>query len=216
MTILLVIIILVFVSQLILALYAGASRREIKHKFIIPIGQQTRLAELVERYWKEFKVSLAIRATDEISLPAFYFENTLLISRKHLLFSDLFTLYYFIFQSEIGRRDFKAYVKLPQILNFLFLGTIFSFILGLTTNGELQTALLIFTLGLQIISLAVSIVHIQLVKKVLFESSVIATYVLTLDDVEQARLIALTENMKMYHMEYPFETIYRIIGFFRL
>ncbi len=216
MELLFIIIVTVFAIQVILALYAGVSRREIKHKFITPIGQQVRLSELIERYWNEFKVPLTIRATDEISLPAFYFDKTLLISRKHLLFSDLFTLYYFIFQTEIGRRDFKAYVRLPQILNALFFGSVLFLVLGLLSSGDIRIMFFILALGFQIISLVTSLIYIQLIKKLLFEASVIATYVLVLDDVEQARLIALTENMKMYHMEYPFETLFRIMGFFRI
>lgn len=215
MIILIVLVVFGFAIQFILALYASASRREIKAKFAIPIGEQIRLSDLVERYWNEFKIPLSIRATDSISVPAFYFQETMLISRKHLLFSDLYTLYYFIFQTEIGRKDFKAYVKMPQILNALFLGELLLFILSYFTSGDIQLILLITSLGLQLISVIASLVYISLIKRLLFDSSVIATYMLSLDDVEQARLLGLIDNMKYYHMEYPFETLFRVMAFFR-
>jgi hypothetical protein len=215
MIILVILAIFGFAIQFILALYASASRREIKERFAIPIGEQIRLSELIERYWNEFKLELSIRATDAISVPAFYFQDTVLVSRKHLLFSDLHTLYYFIFQTEIARKDFKAYVKMPQILNWLFLSELVLFIVGLLTTGDIQLVLLIGAIGLQVISLVTSIIYITLIKQLLFESSVIATYMLSLDDVEQARLLGLVDNMKYYHMEYPFETLFRVMAFFR-
>jgi hypothetical protein len=215
MIILVILAIFGFAIQFILALYASASRREIKERFAIPIGEQIRLSELIERYWNEFKLELSIRATDAIAVPAFYFQDTVLVSRKHLLFSDLHTLYYFIFQTEIARKDFKAYVKMPQILNWLFLSELVLFIVGLLTTGDIQLVLLIGAIGLQIISLVTSIIYITLIKQLLFESSVIATYMLSLDDVEQARLLGLVDNMKYYHMEYPFETLFRVMAFFR-
>jgi hypothetical protein len=204
-----------FAIQFILAFYASTSRKEIKERFAVPIGEQIRLSELIEKYWNEFKLQLSIRATDAISVPAFYFQNTVLVSRKHLLFTDLHTLYYFIFQTEIARRDFKAYTKMPQILNWLFLGELLVFIAGLLTTGDIQLVLLIGTIGLQIISTVTSLIYITLIKQLLFDSSVIATYMLSLDDVEQARLLGLVDNMKYYHMEYPFESLYRVMAFFR-
>ncbi|MEO6728911.1 MAG: hypothetical protein ABIM99_03235 [Candidatus Dojkabacteria bacterium] len=215
MTVLIIIFVIILSIQLVLALFAWGSRRQIEQKFSHPTGEGREPAQIIEEYYRNDSTKFRIQATDEIYEPAFAEEDFLLINKDKIYKKDLYTNFYVIFQAEMTKKDYRYLRIVGNIQSFIFLIEIIVFLISIATTTNLKEVLIYVSIGLQILSFILTLLGFIQIDTVLEDASILAKMYLRLDDVEEARVMALKGDLRYIVFEYPFEVIWRLVQFFR-
>lgn len=215
MAVLIIIFVIVLSIQLLLALFAWGSRREVESKFSFPTGSGIEPAQIIEEYYRSEETKFRIQATDEIYEPAFAEDDLLLINKEKIYKKDLYTNFYVIFQAELTKSDYKFLRFVGNIQSFIFLLEIIVFLIAIGTTTSLKEILFYIAIGLQVISFILTLLGFIQIDDVLEDASMLSKNYLQLDEVEEARVMALKGDLKYTVFEYPFEVMWRLIQFFR-
>jgi len=215
MSVLIIIFIIILCIQLVLALFAWGSRRQIEGKYNFPTGEGVEPAQIIEEYYRDEGTKFRIQATDEIFEPAFAEDEFLLINKNTIYKKDLYTNFYVIFQAELTKKDYKFLRFVGNIQSFVFILEIVIFFIAIGTTTSFKEILIYLAMGLQIFSFILTLLGFIQIDTVLEDASILSKVYLKLDDVEEARVLALKGDLRYIVFEYPFEVIWRLVQFFR-
>lgn len=202
--------------QFIIALYALLVKHDIHKRYAHPLGEQIEAAKALENYVKIYrKVNLRVNAV--IDTPAWAMEEFILINKSRIYSTDLFTNFFTLFQLELSRKqnNFARKVKFFQAL-FFAIQTIL-FVAGLffvNKNNETAEILIYLSLGTLMFNILLSFIAFASRTFILQDSMAIATDLLNLDEVENARAESLKNDLKFEVFEYPISLLKNIVLFF--
>ncbi|RMD76970.1 hypothetical protein D6810_02395 [Candidatus Dojkabacteria bacterium] len=204
----------IYLIQLLLGLIAIRTRKIRSRKFSFPTGSQIEPNHLIEKYFYDESYEFEIKATDEIDEPAEATEDFLWVNKKVLNKSDLYSNFYLIYQAELTSSKYKFLRMYNSIQATIFFLKLIFIIVGIMSGGFVGLIILFLTLFTNLVILALWIVAYNQQTDAINKSKEVALAVMKLDDVEVARLNALTNDLRYELLEYPWEIFWRLWVFF--
>lgn len=196
-----------------LAVYARITRYKIEEKYDYPLGSMLSSSEVLENYVKIYR-KVNIKVHQSIPLPAFADEEFVVINRDKIYDSNLFSNFFTIFQLVLSKKENVFARKIFIIQNVLFFTQFILFALGITLQYEWTNLLIIAAIVVVLANIFLSIVGFIVYQEVLKEAADVATDLLELDEVEQARAESLQNDLAFVVYEYPFEFVKNLFVFF--
>lgn len=161
---------------------------------------------------------LKINIVKGLDMPAFAEENELLINKEYLYQTTLFANFYLLYQAEIARIRHQNWRIWSNSLSILFVFQVIALILALTLDTGNTTDNEILMLGgvlFEAFGLLLSFFGYFNLSLLLDRIHRVSVKILKLDDVEEARALALKNDLRFIVFEYPFEIPWRMLQFFK-
>lgn len=215
MGVLIFIFVILISIQLVLALFAWGSKRQVEQKYSFPTSEGVEPAQIIEEYYKDEATKFRIQATESISDPAVAEDDVLLINKDKIYKKDLYTSFYVIFQAELTKSDYKFLRISGNFQSFFFVIEVILFIIALNTTINIREILFYVVIGIQILTFIITILAFIQIDTLLDDACITAKILLKLDDVEEIRVMSLKGDLRYIIFEYPFEVIWRLVQFFR-
>lgn len=215
MILLFVITILLLIMQIAFALIAWNARENIKKRYAKPISSLLTPEKILNSNEKRFS-KVIVKIHPKLEDVALAQSGILFIRKGDLTKNTLYINYkmfyhfYLAFNENRALRDFKTYQ------NIAFLFQIFFLILAAVFNQLIFNTFLIATLLFQIFCLLYSFYNLIMLSAYTKEVYRKSKKILELDNVEEARLEALMNDITLETFEYPFQLTLRVVQFFKL
>lgn len=214
MILVLIINILLLILQSSLAAIAWSTRSKSCKKFSKPISSLLTPENIVNQNEKRFSV-IKIKIVPHLDDIAYADKKLMLINKKDFSKNTLYNNFKFFYYFYLGFDDSKYLRIYKQYQNILFAVEIILFIIGIILVNLIFNTFLIAALILQIFLILFSLFNYFLLGDFLEETYRKCKKLLKLDNVEEARLESLINDINQEVFEYPFEFIWRIIQFIK-
>ncbi|MFS8130371.1 MAG: hypothetical protein ACMG57_00165 [Candidatus Dojkabacteria bacterium] len=215
MGVLILIFVIVLCIQLVLALFAWGSKRQIESKYSHPTGEGVEPAQIIEEYYKDEVTKFRIQASDEIYEPAFAEADFLIINKNKIYKKDLYTNFYVIFQAELTKKEYRFLRFAGNLQSFVFLLEIIIFLIAIATTSNVKEVLLYLSIGLEVLCFIFTLISFIQIDTLLEDALILAKMYLKLDTIEEIRVMALKGDLRYIVFEYPFEVVWRLVQFIR-
>ncbi|MCA9381606.1 hypothetical protein KC678_05040 [Candidatus Dojkabacteria bacterium] len=172
----------------------------------------TSSSEVLENYVKIYR-QVNIKVHSAMPIPAFAQEEFVIINRDKIYDSTLYTNFFTLFQLELSKKENGFARRIFLFQNFLFFLQLALFVISLIIQFSWTYWLLIVAIAIQIINIVISIFGFISYQEILEETGQVATDLLDLDEVEQARAEGLQNDLNYTVYEYPFEFFKRLFSF---
>ncbi|MCA9387166.1 hypothetical protein KC669_03980 [Candidatus Dojkabacteria bacterium] len=203
---------IIFIIQIMLAIFARITRYKIAERYDYPLGSMTSSSEALENYVKIYR-QVNIKVHNVMPSPAIAEEEFVIINRDKIYDSTLYTNFFTLFQLVLSKKENGFARKVFLIQNFLFFLQLVLFVLSLILQINWSNVLIIGAIALQVINILLSIFGFINYQEILEEAFEVSADLLDLDEVEQARAESLQNDLAYTVYEYPFEFFKRLFSF---
>lgn len=189
--------------EFVIGIASLISQKNIYQKFNRPLTSMIRVSTILEKYHQRIP-NLQLEL-DSGSFVLYYHFNKIILNKKIIHSTTMYDLVYLIYGIHISQPRFKAFLKIKNTQNIIFILSLVFFI-GSFFLLNLISVAFIFVLLNYFVFIFTIMTFSDLNKTVYVD----ALKYLDLDEIEQIRIKSLINELKYEFLDYPFEVPIRI------
>jgi hypothetical protein len=202
----------ILIIQFLLAFASILAHRNIEKKYNFILSEGYAAATALEYYVRIFG-EIDVNVDAPITETAVAEEGYILLNKKKMYDTDLYTNLYLLFQLELTNKKYNFLRNLYVWHNVLFFLQIITLITFFFIPEDFQFYLAVATLTIQSINILLSIWSVDMYTKILDEAQIKAADLFNFDNIDDARAEQLANELRYRAFDYPLDVVWKFVRF---
>jgi hypothetical protein len=202
----------VLVIQIILAIASVLAHRNIEKKYSFILSEGYAAATALEYYVRIFR-KVDVNVDAPIKQIAHAEEEYILVNKKKMYNTDLYSNLYLLFQLELTQKKYGFLRNLYIYHNILFFFQMVFLVAFFFVPTEMQFYFAVATLAIQAINILLCMWSVHMYTDILDEAQLKAADLFNFDDIDDARAEQLANELRYRAFDYPFDVLWKFVRF---